>query len=230
MRSIVMTMVLVSTIFTHQFAQAQSESNTEHQESPKPTAKKKKAKQKQTPAPVEDAGSVEESAGVQPGSSSRSNAMFLRQNGHPSGGRIEVTPLIGTYNLIGYDVGVMGAFRILDKGFIPMLNNSISIEAGLDFASWTLYSYTHRVVSLTADGRWDFHLSRLWTVYAASGLAIRRQWTSWKNEDSSGESAATNNLGIHVRAGGAMHFSDKFALRLDYDAASIARVGTTFSF
>ena len=202
-----------------------SRSPTNHQSTTTAAGKQNaKAKKASTPTPiqVDDVTNSAPEAQVQPTASTRSTKL-IRQNGNPTGGRIDLTPYVGSYVLIGFETGVMGGHRILPKGFIPMINNSISVEAGMHYARWSILGLGGSRFAMTGDMRWDFHVHPTWTPYAAAGLVLERRWIE-------SSTLVSNSFTPQIKVGTFLHLSNQFGMRFEF-APSMGshRVGVTFS-
>ena len=69
----------------------------------------------------------------------------------------------------------LATFPALDEGFIPRVNDSFLLEAGI-FANWSWFGYStiSHLFSLmpAVGGRWVFHLDPKWDVFAAARFGI----------------------------------------------------------
>lgn len=145
---------------------------------------------------------------------------FIKQAHNTPNGDLDLSAMLGTYALIGYEYGVKAAYRIVPKGFIEALNDSVSLDVGVFKGRWYLLDET----LVSASMRWDFHVSRRWTVYGAPNIYVKRTELAGDYE----LITSTSTTGVAMQAGGFLHFDDAFALRLEWDTADAAlRVGTT---
>lgn len=152
--------------------------------------------------------------------SAHAETAFIRQYNATPRGDVDISPMLGTYALIGLQYGAKGAYRVVPKGFISALNDSVSVDLGLFQGSWLALEETYA----TASMRWDFHVSRRWTVFGAPGLYARK--TTVKAWDD--EITTTTSSSIAFQAGGFLHFTDALAMRLEWDTGDAAlRVGGT---
>jgi opacity protein-like surface antigen len=78
------------------------------------------------------------------------------------------------------------AYKLIDKGFIPDINNSFYIEGGLGLTFYQTPSATG--ISFMVMGRWDFQLDKTWTFFGDLGFGV---------------SSVSNNQGSNVSGGGA---------------------------
>lgn len=90
--------------------------------------------------------------------------------GSPEGNRFEVGALTGMGVIdskAGWAVLATGAVNILEKGFIPDINDTafIEVQAGplFRFSGSTPFQYSTHL-------RWDFRRNRTWSFYALAGL------------------------------------------------------------
>ena len=70
-------------------------------------------------------------------------------------------------------VGGGYAVRVIPEGFIPALNESINVEFLGFMGKNDNFHKDGSTLGLTAGARWDFHLSRNWTVFAQPEVTIR---------------------------------------------------------
>lgn len=138
---------------------------------------------------------------------------YITDGGNPAPGRILVTPMVGTYALSGLEMGVKGSLRILDHGFVPALNNSVSVEAEVFKGTWHGPFGKNESMFYGALGRWDFHLAPKWTAYGAAGLLQERRQTV---ADYDVDEVTTE---LNIQVGGMMIMTDNFRLRAEWDYA-----------
>ena len=196
---------------------------------PKKSAASKRAKKPAKKPSVEEFAPVAPQPEVDAVKTPESDApiaekKMILQNGNPQGGAIDVTPYIGSYALIGFEAGVMGGYRILPNGFIPMINNSIAIEGGLHRARWSLLGIGENRFAMTADGRWEFHVHPMWSPYAAVGLGFERHWYD-------GDDSASNDVKPNIKVGAFLHFNQNIGMRFEFSETMAShRIGAVFSF
>lgn len=141
---------------------------------------------------------------------------FLNSN-ESTAQTVTVTPMAGTYALIGGQVGIKGSVQILDDGFIGPLNDSVSVEVGYFRGSWL----DLQLQSFEATMRWDFHLLPAWAVYGAPGFAFEKQWVYINDKKYEPE--------MRFTIGTSYAFANNFAVRGEYDVfATALRGGVTF--
>jgi hypothetical protein len=99
-------------------------------------------------------------------------------------------------------VGFRGTFEIVDNGFIPRINNTVGIGFGVD---WTDGDLRVPVVM-----RWNFWLSRNWSVFGEPGGLLRFHDHEVRPYPA-------------FYAGGRFHFSDSVTLtmRVGHPTASV---------
>lgn len=132
-------------------------------------------------------------------------------DGRPANGNILISPMIGNFAFTGTEYGVKASVRILDRGFVPALNNSVSVEGEVFKATWRTFWGESQSTLYGVTGRWDFHLHPQWTVYGAAGLIQEHQQTiaDIPVEDS--------NTAVTIQVGGMMVLTDNFRLRAEWD-------------
>ena len=126
--------------------------------------------------------------------------------------RVDVEATVGFIGYFGGGVGGWFVLPIVPDGFIPALNDSFSLEMGVTFEyhRWAgSYSYV-RIVPL-GGVRWDFHLTKDWTVFAKAkfGWELGMAESGWSETNRVGGPAADFGLGAYY------HFTKGVALRLD---------------
>lgn len=145
---------------------------------------------------------------------------LIRQPGHAPAGDLDITAYLTSVTFYGAGIGGMAGYRIIKHGFIPPINNSVSLEGGLmlitscGFGSCMVWS---------GDMRWDFHVHPLWTVYGAAGLNIIQL------ESSSRGHYFGTDVDLDSKLGAFFRFNKDLLLRLEYAPAVYShRVGLTW--
>lgn len=133
-----------------------------------------------------------------PNTASGDQVIIKRPGLHPNY-IVELEPHVLLFPFHDGDVGAGGrvTFEILDNGFIPKLNNSVGIGAGVD------WGYDHAWVPIVLQ--WNFWLSRNWSVFGEPGVAVRLR-------DNRRRKTSFDPLVAY--AGGRFHFSDNITLTL----------------
>jgi hypothetical protein len=149
---------------------------------------------------------------------------FVLQNGNPNGSTIDLTPYLASYHFIGGEVGLMGAYRLLSRGFIPPINNSVSIEIGMHRSRWSPWGVGHNQFGVSGGMRWDFHLSKTWTPYIGTGVIITQSWFD-------GATNVSGDLNLGSKIGALLHLNSSLAMRAEYAGDTNAfRIGSTLMF
>jgi hypothetical protein len=110
----------------------------------------------------------------------------------------------------GFGPGFRGTFNLVDRGFIPSINNSVGIGVGAD---WLLYGKHFCGPRASCDAyhelifpvvmQWNFWLSRNWSVFGEPGVAFRLR----AHRDDKFEPFV-------FYAGGRFHFNDQISLTI----------------
>jgi hypothetical protein len=114
---------------------------------------------------------------------------------------------------IGVRLGV--EIPVAKDGFIPSINDSVSVEPNFYFAYSNYYGWSDsNLVQFTpaASGLWNFHLKPALTVYGMVTLGVTiRHWTgAWRGTD------ANDGVFFGELAGGVKwKFADRIALRAE---------------
>lgn len=77
---------------------------------------------------------------------------------------VTLTPMIGASHILDVEIGAKVSKRVADRGFIPVINNSVAVEGGVFIGNGNL------VVEPIL--RWDFHVHPEWTVYPGLGAVL----------------------------------------------------------
>ena len=150
---------------------------------------------------------------------------YIATPGHPPAGDLNLTAYLGLSPFGNLGVGGKGSLRILENGFIPPINNSVAIEAGIFRGRYREYyifddAYYSRTY-VTVGMRWDFHLAKAWTVYGLleSGVYLSSNHDIDDNSD----------LLLNPAVGAFYHFSPNLALRMEYsELTQTSNIGVTF--
>jgi opacity protein-like surface antigen len=142
-----------------------------------------------------------------------------------------LSAMVGPYWFFGfgYQVGGRAAFRIVNRGFIPMLNNSVFIEAGLFYQRATMdYGWLGAPLEIVYSGiripvvmRWDFQLNKSWIFYAAAGVGISFGKTTaeyksgGKVYDYESKVSTPKTFGVSGDVGAIYNFSENLGVRLE---------------
>jgi hypothetical protein len=78
------------------------------------------------------------------------------------------------YYYYGFPFGLGGRFLIpiIHDGFIPSVNDSFSIEFGLDFSGATGLGRFYPTLGIPVEVMWAFHLTQKFAVYAKVGAVL----------------------------------------------------------
>jgi hypothetical protein len=139
--------------------------------------------------------------------------------------KLDVT---GSLGFLGdTDVGLAGwySFPIVKDGFIPPINDSFNLEFGLamDYA-WSNYyvssrcDYNYYDVTPMGGVRWDFYLTKSWTVFAKAKAGIGYRVS--RDTDCFGTRVSTSEYGgVQVipdgGAGAYWNFSEGMGMRFE---------------
>ncbi|MBN1770792.1 MAG: hypothetical protein JXB32_05990 [Deltaproteobacteria bacterium] len=78
---------------------------------------------------------------------------------------------VGGWYLTGFGAEARVTFPIVPDGAIEYLNESFALELGVGYQFYLDDSGNFHRVGFPVLVRWDFHLTTLWTVYGALGVA-----------------------------------------------------------
>jgi len=130
----------------------------------------------------------------------------------------------------GLGLALRYTLPIVPGGFIPKLNDDLSLELGADFSySWwgtfgVTYGYLNLVIP-AVEARWSFHFTRRWEAYGKVGVGFQyRHFTNYNYRYS-----AVDYLYFNAAVGGLMHLSDLLAIRAEIGYGGL-RVGVGLSF
>jgi hypothetical protein len=75
---------------------------------------------------------------------------------------------------VGFGGGFRASIKILDRGFIPSLNNSVGISFGADFTTCPDYACTDSFQFwIPVTLQWNFYLTKQWNAFADLGFALQ---------------------------------------------------------
>ncbi len=136
----------------------------------------------------------------------------------------------------GFGPGFRGTFVIVDKGFIPKVNDSVGIGFGTD---WMVFgpehchgggrnAYCHtpnQEVVVPIVMQWNFWVHEKWSVFAEPGTAF-----VFRDDDDDFDHQDLRFFwdNFTVYAGGRYHFTDGMALTLRVGAPFAASFGLSF--
>lgn len=143
-----------------------------------------------------------------------SSRRFVTDGGNPAPGRVLLSPMFGGYAISGIEYGAKLSVQVLDHGFVPALNNSVSVEAGAFKGTWHGFFGKSESLFYTATGRWDFHLHPSWTVFGGAGLLYEKVLTIADIPQDEVEIEPT------LVTGGMLVLTDNLRLRAEFDSAS----------
>ena len=91
-------------------------------------------------------------------------------------GAFGYSPYYGTFSGNALGFSFWAVLPSLQKGFLPGLNDSFSLEAGL-YSEWAWSGISvirHYFTFMPAvGGRWNFHLTEQWTLHAAARFGVQ---------------------------------------------------------
>lgn len=137
---------------------------------------------------------------------------WIRTPGGTRPDDMTVAPMVGMSAHHGLEAGAKADFLLANPGFIPMLNNSVSLEASVFVAQ-------RHGVFVAPNLRWDFHLHPQWTVFGVGGIEA-----NLASDDKEEDVALVLAAGAFWRVPG-----KSFLIRGEIDAAhAAARIGPVF--
>jgi hypothetical protein len=146
---------------------------------------------------------------------------FIREVGNIPAGGNEVTPMIGS-GADETEIGAKFGWRIHDRGFVPMLNSSLTAEG----AVFVCNLFGTKFMTMAPLLRWDFHVHPMWTVYASGGIELN---VPLENDNYGNRDRMSTDVDVAI--GSFWHVADHSDLRGEIDAThSSLRVGWTFKF
>ena len=91
---------------------------------------------------------------------------------HKRPGELSVMGYLPWYYGFGFGVTARYAIPIVHDGFIPTINNSVTIEPGLaiEYATYSGFSYT--LITPYVVGAWNFYFSDQWRAYGGIGAGF----------------------------------------------------------
>lgn len=88
---------------------------------------------------------------------------------------------VGYFYYGGFPFGLGGRYLIpiLHDGFIPSVNDSFSIEFGLDFSGVAGYRTFYPLLAIPVEVMWQFHFTQKLSAYAKVGAALEIGFISY---------------------------------------------------
>jgi hypothetical protein len=170
--------------------------------------------------------------------SAEAQPMIKREGQHPRYG-FEAEPHFGfrdpSRHNASFGPGFRGTVVIVDRGFIPKVNDSVGIGFGMD---WLVLGSEHchgggndrchtpgQQIVFPVVMQWNFWLHEKWSVFAEPGVAF-----SLRDND---DDFDRNDLTFHwdwftAYAGGRFHIGDSMALTMRIGAPFTASFGLSF--
>ncbi len=166
------------------------------------------------------------------------------KHGQPPEQKFDLSFLTGNAGFFAfdtYDIGARFGFRVMSPGFIPRLNNSVSVEVGTFLFRET--TQDHRIgyrseyyhasyIAIPVQMRWDFHVHPRWTAFGMAGATgLFLQHDDW-NSNATVRSPHTFGASPHVGLGAFFQLNNDGAIRMEIEPGSpvFSRVGYTLKF
>jgi hypothetical protein len=150
----------------------------------------------------------------------KSKKKYQRSNSLDLTGAFGYNPTAGTFANNSLGLTFFAVFPSLDNGFLDGINDSFNLEAGL-YSEWEWAGYTvirHEFTFMPAvGGRWNFHLTPKWNIYAAARLGVN-----------------LDKYGFHPGGAGALgaswRFNEDMAFRFEMDTRHLFNFGVSFPY
>jgi len=139
---------------------------------------------------------------------------------------VTLAPIAGlVYSHSGLALGVRLGIPIIHNGFIPTLNNSVSINFGVDTYFTPVHNDLLFALSFPITLHWEFYFNSRWSAFGELGANIYLDAAFLKG----GQFLFAPDRWLFFAFGGKMHFSDNFGLvlRVGYPYVSF---GVVFTF
>jgi hypothetical protein len=112
----------------------------------------------------------------------------IRSPGDHRSYSVEIEPhaVVGWDNVYasgGFGLGARFSIPVVDKGFVPSINNSVAISFGIDVTHYDGCWYWNgncsaNYVELPVAMQWNFYLSPKWSVFGEPGLVVYHGFVS----------------------------------------------------
>ncbi|NMC71163.1 MAG: hypothetical protein GYA57_13995 [Myxococcales bacterium] len=132
---------------------------------------------------------------------------------------------VGGWYLTGFGAEARVTFPIVPDGAIEYLNESFALELGAGYQFYLDDAGNFHRVGFPALVRWDFHLTTLWTVYGALGVAAGLPL----GRDDPSVFGYHGYVWIIAAVGAFLHIGDVFSLRFEAGSLGVL-AGIHFSF
>jgi hypothetical protein len=148
---------------------------------------------------------------------------------------LDLSVLAGVPYPIGFGAGLRVGIPVAPNGFIGSINDAVFFEPGVQFIYWTDGHDDRAGALIPLLLRWDFFVSRAWTIFGSAGVAF-----GFFTDDE--ERFRVRNarhvflpgtrpgfFQVALGGGALVNFSPSTSLRLDASTHMLA-VGVTFRF
>ena len=149
----------------------------------------------------------------------KSDKVFSRVKRLDLSGAFGYNPLVNSFANNALGLTFWAVFPSLEKGFLDGINDSFDLEAGI-YSEWVWAGYTvirHNFSFMPAvGGRWNFHITPRWDVYAAARVGLRL--------DNTLRIAGAGALGALWK------YNEDFSLRAEMDSQHLLNLGVSFPY
>ena len=145
---------------------------------------------------------------------------------------VDLSLLGGVPYPFGFGVGMRVGLPIAHDGFIRTINDAVLIELGAQFVYWDDFKDHLVGFQVPVLMRWDFFLTRSWTIFGGVGLVFGfydegKKRFRLRGEDLFRPGSRPGFLRFAIGGGAMWNFSAATSLRLDATTQMIA-VGVVF--
>lgn len=167
------------------------------------------------------------------GAAADARAQSIIRDRSPHSRPLDISLLGGLPYPFGFGAGFRVGIPIAPNGFIGKLNDAVFLEPGVQFVYWDDFHHTRTGVMVPILMRWDFFLTRAWTLYGSVGVVFgffTDDEDRFRVRDARDIFYPSRRPGFFQVAfgGGAMwNFSPNTSLRLDASTQMLA-IGVVF--
>lgn len=148
---------------------------------------------------------------------------------------VDLSILGGIPYPFGFGAGIRVGLPIVPNGFIGSINDGVFLEPGVQFVYWDDFHDTRTGVMVPILLRWDFFLTRVWTLFGTAGVVFgfftddRDRFEVKRARDVFFPGSRPGFFQVALGGGAMINFNAKTSLRLDASTHMLA-VGVVFRF
>jgi hypothetical protein len=104
------------------------------------------------------------------GADASAQSIIRERHGHSR--PVDISVMAGLPYPFGISPGLRVGIPLAHEGFIPSINDGVFLEPGVHFLYWDDFDDNRTGVMFPILMRWDFYLTRAWTVFGTAGVVF----------------------------------------------------------